>query len=412
MKITSFCKSFSSKKIFLVFLALVIAICAPVQIINHSVYADHFDDQIMVLQQQADAYQAEASRLNNEAKTLQSTLAALAAEKSQIQTQLDISQQKYDQLTNQIADTEKQIADNKDALGITIANLYVDDNITPVEMLFGSKNISEYMDKQEYRNSVRDQLTATIAKVKDLKVQLETQKTEVETVLAQQKSQRDSLAAKESQQQNLLDQTKGNEAAYQQLVTASRQKMDDIAAQQRAYYESLVSRGIDVSSGVAGDFSYRNLSPSNGAGGCAGGYQYCQPKDSIVDPWQLYNRECVSYVAWALENKFGKYVEGFNGEGNAWEWAFAHEKPNGSWNPVGSAISYSGAYQVYNPQPGDAVVLPASDSFAPVGHLMVVEYVTDDGWIHISQFNMYGTGQYSTMDIRNSGIVLLRFRNA
>jgi surface antigen len=118
----------------------------------------------------------------------------------------------------------------------------------------------------------------------------------------------------------------------------------------------------------------------------------------MVDPWQLYNRECVSYAAWALENRFGKYVGGFNGQGNAEEWVY-------------SAPRFSGAYRVYSPQPGDAVVLPAS-SFAPVGHLMIVESVGDDGWVHISQYNMYGTGQYSTMDIKTSGVVFLRFQDA
>jgi len=387
-----------ARKIILVSLATIIAVCVPIQIINQPVRADQYDDRIRALQREADSYQAEASRLNNEAKTLQNALSAIVAEKAQIQNQLDISQAKYDQLVAQIADTEKQIADNREALGKTIADLYVDDNITPVEILFGSSNIGDYMDKQEYRNSVRNELAATISRIKDLKAQLEVKKTEVESVLVQQKAQRDSLAAKVSQQQSLLDQTKGQESAYQQLVSASQQKMNDIAAQQRAYYDSLVDRGYDVSGGAFGDFSYRNLSPSNGAGGCSGGYPYCQPQDSIVDPWQLYNRECVSYAAWAIEQRFGKYVGGFNGQGNAYEWAY-------------SAPAYSGAYRVYDPQPGDAVVLPASASFAPVGHLMVVEYVTDDGWVHISQYNMYGSGQYSTMDIRNSGVVFLRFQN-
>lgn len=384
-------------KISLVLIAIIISIYAPIQITNRIVSADQYDDQINALQQQSEAFQAEAERLNNAAKTLQSAIAAIVAEKAQIQAQLDISQTKYDQLSQKIIDTEKQITDNKDALGVTMANMYVEDNITPVEMLFSSNNISDYMDKQEYRSSVRNELISTITKIKDLKSQLDQQKLDVEKVLVQQKSQRDSLAAKESEQKDLLDRTKGQESAYQQLVSDNQKKMSDIAAQQRAYYQSLIKRGVDASYGVYGDFSWRNLSPGDGAGGCSGGYPYCAAQDSMVDPWQLYNRECVSYVAWALENRFGKYVSGFNGQGNAEEWVY-------------SAPMFSGAYRVYDPQPGDAVVLPAS-SFAPVGHLMIVESAGNDGWVHISQYNMYGTGEYSTMDIRTSGVVFLRFRD-
>jgi surface antigen len=385
------------QKFLIISSAIVIIAGTPFQLADRA-FADQFDDQISELQRQADAFQAEATRLNNAAKTLQSAIAAIVAEKAQIQIQINISQSKYDQLVQEIDDTEKKIADNKDALGLTIANMYVEDNTTPVEILFGSKNISDYMDKQEYRNSVRDQLTSTISEIKTLKAQLDQQRLDVEKVLAQQKSQKDSLVAKEVQQQTLLDQTKGQEAAYQQLVSNNQQRMDDIAAQQRAYYQSLIKNGVDTSYGVYGDFSWRNLSPNNGAGGCSGGYPYCGPQDSMVDPWQLYNRECVSYAAWALENRFGKYVGGFNGQGNAEEWVY-------------SAPRFSGAYRVYSPQPGDAVVLPAS-SFAPVGHLMIVESVGDDGWVHISQYNMYGTGQYSTMDIKTSGVVFLRFQDA
>src|SRR3989344_418849 len=71
----------------------------------------------------------------------------------------------------------------------------------------------------------------------------------------------------------------------------------------------------------------------------------------MVDPWNLYNRECVSYVAWALEKRFNKKVNPFRGDGNATDW------------PV-SAVTWSGAMRVYSPQRGDVVVLPASGSFA------------------------------------------------
>jgi peptidoglycan hydrolase CwlO-like protein len=242
------------QKFLIISSAIVIIAGTPFQLADRA-FADQFDDQISELQRQADAFQAEATRLNNAAKTLQSAIAAIVAEKAQIQIQINISQSKYDQLVQEIDDTEKKIADNKDALGLTIANMYVEDNTTPVEILFGSKNISDYMDKQEYRNSVRDQLTSTISEIKTLKAQLDQQRLDVEKVLAQQKSQKDSLVAKEVQQQTLLDQTKGQEAAYQQLVSNNQQRMDDIAAQQRAYYQSLIKNGVDTSYGVYGDFS-------------------------------------------------------------------------------------------------------------------------------------------------------------
>src|SRR3989344_3778416 len=117
----------------------------------------------------------------------------------------------------------------------------------------------------------------------------------------------------------------------------------------------------------------------------------------MVDPWNLYNRECVSYVAWALEKRFNKKVNPFRGDGNATDW------------PV-SAVTWSGAMRVYSPQRGDVVVLPASGSFAPIGHVMIVESVSGNT-MFVNQYNFYGTGQYSPMNVQNSGVVLLRFQN-
>jgi peptidoglycan hydrolase CwlO-like protein len=368
-----------------------IFVSVPLQI-TQNVFADRFDDQINSLQQEISEYNAQAAKLNEQAKTLQSAVDQLQAQASAIQAQITLSQAKYDKLVQQIADTEKLIKDNQDALGVTIANMYVDGKVSPIEMIASSKTISEYLDKQEYQSSIRDQLTSTIDKIKDLKTQLVKQQADVKKVLDEQTAQKNSLVAKQNEQQNLLSQTQGQESAYQQLVASNNQKLADVAAQQRSYYQSLVRSGGGVNAGVYGNFHYSNWS---GNQGCSGGYPYCGPQDSGIDPWGLYNRECVSYVAWALSARFGRYVGNFSGQGNAYEWPY-------------SASAFSGAVRVYNPQPGDAVVLPQSGGFAPLGHLMIVESVSGDT-LHVSQYNFYGTGEYSTMDIQNSGIILLRF---
>lgn len=398
MKINIYKKSVSmslARKLVLIFTAVLIMIGMPMTMVQKA-SADQYDDKIAAISKDIAAYKAQIAQLAGQVSTLQQKVSQLQGQINLAQDQINLSQAQYDQLVIKIADTTQKIKDNQNALGKTIASMYVDDQVTPLEMLASSKNIGDYLDKQEYRSSVRTQLTSTITKIKDLKTQLDKQQIDVKAVLDKQQAEKASLAAVQSEQQNILDQTQGQESAYQRLVADNQKRLSDVAAQQQAYYQSLLSSGIDASSGVYGSFSYRNLSPGNGAGGCSGGYPYCGPQDTSIDPWALYNRECVSYVAWALENRFNKSVSSFSGRGNAYEWP-------------SSAVLYSGATRVYNPQPGDAVILPAS-GFAPLGHAMIVESV-DGEWIHISQFNMYGTGQYSTMDIKNSGIILLRFQN-
>jgi len=365
-------------------------------------HADMYDDQINALQSKVNQYKQQAGALQVQIGSLQAAVNELEVQKNIIQTQIDLNQAKYEQLQQQIKDTEKKIADNKAALGEILADIKVGDTITPLEMLASSNNVADYVDKQSYRSSASDTLKSMIDKIKQLKVDLDKAKADTEKVLADQNVQKNALIANQQQQQTLLDQTKGEEAAYQSLIGAAQQQMSDASARQAAYYRSLQSSPGGGSAGVVGSFQYTNWSGNQGS--CGGGYGYSSVQgrnycsyghDAIVDEWQLYNRECVSYVAWALQYKFGKHVNGFRGQGNAMDW------PN-------SAPAYSGAVRVYNPQPGDAVILPASGGFAPIGHAMIVESVNGD-WMHVSQYNFYGTGEYSTMDVKNSGVVLLRF---
>ncbi len=383
----------TATKIALVCCAIVFAISAPLSTVREAA-ADRWDDQITSLQAQANQYQAQANQLKAQGDTLQNKLDAINAQKSALEATIAANTQKHDKLLADIDANQKKLEQTQDALGDTLASLYVDGKISSLELLASSQNIGDFVDKQEYRNSVRDALSRSINEVKKLKAQLETDKKAVEKVLSDLKQQNDQLAAVQAEQQQLVDQTRGQEAAYQQLVSNAKNQMQSIAAQQQAYYASLVASG-GGNSGVVGSFQYSGWS---GNRGCVGGYPYCGPQDTSIDPWNLYNRECVSYVAWALQNRFHKSVQPFHGDGNAMDWP-------------GAAPRWSGAYRVYDPQPGDAVILPASGNFAPIGHAMIVESV-NGGDIFVSQYNFYGTGQYSTMWIKNSGVIFLRFPNA
>jgi peptidoglycan hydrolase CwlO-like protein len=374
----------------LVATAVLMVMAAPLATMQ-KVYADQYDSQINALRQQANQYQEQANAKQRQADTLANKLQELTNQKNAIQTQVDISQAQYDQLQQQIKDTQEKIQDNKDALGTTMANLYVDGTISPLEMLASSKNIGDYVDKQTYQSSARDTLSTTIKAIQDLKVELEKDQQTVKDVLDKQTAQKNALVVVANQQQALLDQTKGEEAAYQNQASAAKAQLESVSAQQQAYYQSLIRSSGGGNAGVVGSFQYTNWS---GNQGCSGGYAYCGVQDSYSDPWGLYNRECVSYVAWAMSARFHKSVQPFGGAGNAYQWPSSGQ---------GNRVS--------DPQPGDAVILPQSGNFAPLGHAMIVESVSG-GWVHVSQYNFYGTGEYSTMDIKTSGVIFLRFPNA
>jgi len=373
--------------------AVLVAIASSFQLTGSAVYADQYDDQINAIQNEVNQYQSQADKYHKKANSLQAAVSALTAEKNAIQAQLDLSQAKFDKLTTDIAKNKIKMKDNQKALGDIIADLYVDGEISPLEMLASSKNVGEYMDKNTYQSSVRDKLNSTINEIKSLKEKLERDQREVKKILNQQKSQRAALAAKEAQKQQLLNQTRGNEATYKKKVAEGQAQMAAVAAEQQAALARATGGGA-YNYGTIGSFQFRNYS---GNMGCSGGYSYCGPQDSYSDPWGLYNRECVSYTAWGVVNRFNKYVTNFAGAGNAYQWP--------------STAQSMGAYTDHTPSVGSVAILPSTPGFSPIGHAMLVESIQGGGWVHVSQYNFGGTGEYSTMDIQSSGVVFVHFRD-
>jgi surface antigen len=263
--------------------------------------------------------------------------------------------------------------------------MYVDDNISPIELLAGSNNLSEYMDKQEYRASVRDELTSTIAQVKKLKAELSQQKIDVEKVLADQKTQKEALVAKQGEQQRILNDTQGQEAAYQNMIGANQSKIAEARAIQAAINSRYTGSGgyLLIDSGSLGDYpwddsncpmwGYLSTGGADGNGGDGHGYG-C--------------RQCASYVAWRFAKETGIYP---------------------SW---GNAVNFTAnakslGYPEGDAQAGSIAVMDAAKAGQGYGHVAWVEtdpYVNNRGQtvIQVSQYNYdfgWGFGYYSRMEL-------------
>lgn len=356
------------------FIVLIVAVFAVTsfQMVT-PVAADEYDDKIRALQADMARYQAESDRLNGEAASLANALAQITNEKNALQAQVDLSQSQYDKLVIEIADTEKKIKSNQDALGTTLANLYVDGQTTSIELLAGSDNISDFINKQSYRGSIRDQLSSTIQTVKDLKAKLDKQKVDVEKVLNEQKAARDSLVAKENEQANLLAQTRNDEATYQSLIADSATQIAAAKAAQAALAARANSSGgyTLVSSGSLG--AYTSLWAPNDCqmGGPGGWYSYGGKDGNGGDGRGYGCRQCASYAAWKVASVTGRYYNWGNGGD------FARNAIAAGYQNLGSS-----------PQAGSIAVM-----WGNPGHVAWVEAV-DGNQILVSQYNWQINGQY------------------
>lgn len=366
--------SLKAKRAFLIVSAVILAGTGVAYVQSRPASADQYDDKIRALQADMARYQAEANRLTAEATTLANALAQITNEKNALQAQVDVSQAQHDKLVIQIADTEKQIQDNSDALGLTFADMKQDDEISLIERLASSQDLSDFLDKQEYRESMKEELSATVKKVKELKIQLTTQKEEVTKVLETQKSARDSLVAKESEQASLLARTQNDESKYQSMIKDSASQIAEAKAAQAALYARTNSTGgyTIVDAGSLGDYpwnasncpmvGYLSSGGANGSGGDGRGYG-C--------------RQCASYAAWRVARETGIYYQWGNGGD------FARNAINAGYQNLGR-----------NPQPGSLAVM-----WGTPGHVAWVEDVAGDK-VRVSQYNYnYGAGwgMYSDM---------------
>lgn len=362
--------------------AIVLVASAGILQFGSTVLARDYEAEINANNQQMQKYQEQADRLGATAATLQEAVNQLNGQIAEIQGYVDASQKKHDDLVAEISQNETLIQRNRKALGNILAEMHINDQVSPLEMLASSKNIGDLLDKQKQRATLRTSLNDKNKEIKRLQKKLEENKKDVENVLRDQQAQRDQLASKTAEQQKLLSDTKNDETTYQKLVGEKRSQIDQIRADQaEANRLALQSSGgndtINVPQGVAGGGGY----PGEWANA---------PLDAYVDPWGLYTRECVSYVAWKVWST-GRYVPHFNGAGNANQWP--------------STTAKHGIANGSTPKAGAAAVM----NIGYYGHVMYVEAVNGDGTITVSDYNFAWDGLYRYYTRSASGLTYIYF---
>lgn len=362
-------------KVTLVVMAAVMASAGLFQAADF-VFARDYEAEIKAKQQEAANYNSQANQLGEMAATLEEELGRLTAQVNAIQAQINDSQAKIDRLTAEITANKKAIERNRKTMGQILSDIYVDDQITPLEMLASAKNIGDFIDKQEQRNSLKSSLSAKIKEIKRLQQKLEEDKKSVERALADQQSQRAAMASKQAEQATLVEKTKNDQATYASLASQRNSEVARLRAEQAAANRRATGN-VNIPAGIPGGGGY----PGKWANA---------PLDAYVDPWGLYTRECVSYVAWKVHST-GRYVPHFMGQGNANQWprtTARHGIPQGSTPRVGSAaVLMEGRY----------------------GHVMYVEEVHGNGTITVSDYNLNWDGLYRRYTRSSAGLIYIYF---
>ena len=346
------------------------------------VAADKYQDQINALKAQNEQKAQDQDILSVEASSLADAIAKLQAQIDAAQARINQLSAEIEQLRIQIHDAEIELAKQKNLLGESIKAMYVSGEISTVEMLATSKDLSDFFDKQQYRESVQSKIKSTLDKVTQLKLDLATKKDIIEKSLAEQKSLQAQLAAQRVEKDRVLALNQGQQDQLEAEIQKNNSEMSRLRAEQAAAYAAYTARngGAMYGVGEAGNGGYPSIWANS-------------PQDSMVDNWGMYNRECVSYVAWKVEST-GRFMPYWGGIGNAYQW-------------IGNARN-AGIPVDNTPTVGSAVVWDSNDGLGFLGHVAFVEVVNGDRSIEVSQYN-FVHGTFSRMHVSGGEVNGLDF---
>jgi surface antigen len=334
--------------------------------------------QIKNLNKRNQAVKSSINNLDMEAGNFQEAITTLQAQIDALIASITANQQMRDQLSEQISAKTAELEVQKSLLGDSIRALYLEEDMSTLEMVVTSKDLSDYLDKQQYRVSFQNKINTAVEEIKTIQAQLELQKAEKEALIAQQQVMQSQLNTQQAEQSRLLslNQAQQNELSSQMQQNNSR--IAQLRQLQAAENARLMRAGGGRTINVPDTTGYPWAS--------------VQPfPNSYPDPWGMYKRQCVSYTAWKVY-KDGKQMPYWGGRGNAKNWA-NNARTDGI--PVYSS-----------PQRGDIAV----STRGTYGHVMYVEEILGNGMIRISQYNAGWTGTYSEAIISPSGLEFVRFR--
>jgi len=347
------------------------------------VHADQFDDQIAALQQQNAANRNSLGSLQAQAASFQDAINQLQMQINALQALIDANLAQQRSLQTQIEQNELELERQRTFLSDSIRTMYVDGQPSTIEVLATSKNLSDFVDKEEYRSAVQQKIQDTLKKIGDLQRELGRQKQAVDDLLTSQQAQQADLDSKRAVQNGMLTYNQQQQADFNHQIAVNQSKIGDLRRQQ-----IILNSQYNIGN-MRGD-------PNNG------GYPSIWAnagQDTMIDSWGMYNRECVSYTAYMvhqdyLAGKNNRDMPYWGGEGNANQW---------DDNARRMGIPVDG-----NPTPGSIAISNAGTW----GHAMYVGAVgTINGQqaIYVQQYNASFTGQYSEGWRYTTNLVFLHF---
>jgi surface antigen len=350
-----FTPQFQVKKPITVFLLAIILFANPVLALGltpeQQSQLDDIASQIKAIETNVQKNKQDQQTIASEIVTIDAQTQIVQLKIEETQREIDIANSQIVELNIQIDIAEKELSRQKLVLNEYLRVMYINGQVSQIELILSSDNFSDFVNKSEYLDSMQQNVQEAISKIKSLtdklardKEDIEITKSKAESLQASQVTQRAALVAQQSYKQSLVD---GIDAANAQLEKDKNALYYKKARLSRQFGESIIS----------GSTSYPYGNPTSGDVSC--------PYNCTPDPWGYYIGQCTSYVAWKRA-AIGKPIPPARGNGGEW---------------TGAKAGYPQSDQ---PEYGDVMVFPY---IGGDGHVAFVESVNSDGTVYISEYN-------------------------
>lgn len=203
------------------------------------------EQEIKKLEEQAAAYkkeletaQSQKNTLRNQLSLIESRIAKLKNDIYITSARIDNTSFKIEELTLDIDEKQNEIDKRKDSLANMLQILYEYDQESLIELVLTKENFSEFLNQVHYLESLQQNVQKDLIAFRELKKQLEEQKTTAEqqrnelySLNNQLYSQKQIIDQEKQEKNYLLTKTKGQEKQYQSLLDDTLRKQAEIQQQ-------------------------------------------------------------------------------------------------------------------------------------------------------------------------------------
>jgi peptidoglycan hydrolase CwlO-like protein len=351
--------------------------------------ADRFDEKIDNLQDQNSTYQSRVDKLTTEADSYQDAINKLEQQINALQQAIVANQQASAKLEREIKAKEAELEHQRGVLGESIKAMYLEGQISTLEILAASRDISDFVNKEVARNVVQNKIKTLVDEITQLKLELEQKHRELQTRIRDQKNQQAELNAAQAEQAQLLSYTVGQKADFNSRINNNKNRIAELYRQQ----------------------ALENIRRFGGSGGQLGGGGY--PWGFAKCKWTGQVSGWCSNYDWAVNGSIYNWQNSGYGYRNCTDWVAWRVKTTGGFVPsgLGNARNWDDRGPSYgftvssSPREGAAAV----SNYGYYGHVMYVEAVNGDGTITVSDYNRAGTGKYDINVISPSGLRFVYF---